>query len=97
MWAGVLVCVGFLILSCLTAFVSKTGPAVAVLCNGLLVALIFGFMVYRNKTGCTQFNEYVIVLVLAVPIVLSIVANTNSMPEVLNGPGLDDFRANYQR
>ena len=34
---------------------------------------------------------------ISVPIILSILLNTGHLPDILNGPGVDDFRSHFQR
>lgn len=97
LWLGALVVSGMLVQSCLFAYAWNSGPSVAVLNNGLLLLLIGGLKIVRCKTSSTRFNEYIVILILLVPIFLSILVNTNSLPDRLNGPGIDDFRAHYKR
>ena len=97
MWVGGLLTFVFLIESIIKTFVTKTGAPVRILSNAIMLALFMAFKVCRLMTTSTRLDEYIIVIIFAVPMILSIVANTNSLPDVLLGPDIDSYRSNFQR
>ena len=61
-----------------------------------MLSLVFAFKIFRQRTNNTKFHEYIVILILGVHITLCTLTNTNNLPSELTGPGVDQFRPNYQ-
>ena len=94
---GILTTISYLIYTIVAAKVNKNGAWIEVLNEAIVFCILVSYRLFRIFFKAqTSFNEYTVVAIFTIEVILCTLSNTNRLPSSLNDPDTEAFRSYFE-